>query len=346
MPTSQGALAQQPGVPPPPPLNRPLPPLTTRTAPKAQAAPNWTLRRPQSLKRDQPHQGHPVAINVPFKMPNVAPTSTRIFPRHIEHLSEEQGPPRRVQLPVDVNPDMTTFEYLGLKLGKSFLPPKQYRTRREGVKTNNTDQAPVLQLPIGQALGTSKLRSSANGGMSAVAPEQLRGPDPFRSNASGSTSAVLPEQPRGSEPRREPEPSNEVRSSKSEAERKQEEHLAMIKRMEQEILDEEEEAEREAEAMNDVPTAPVPRNEPLRKVQLPTDVNPDITTHEYLQRMIKMRMLAFVGDPAIYSLRKLIQKVLVVAGKEEFEDAEFDEAALDAVTAREFMELFTTFLEL
>ncbi|EGT36933.1 hypothetical protein CAEBREN_08852 [Caenorhabditis brenneri] len=151
-------------------------------------------------------------------MPNVALTSTRIFPRNIEHLSEKQGPPRR-----------------------------------------------VVQLPIGQALGTSKLRSSANGGMSAVAPEQLRGPDPFRSNASGSTSAVLPEQPRGSEPRRapeprrEPEPSNEVRSSKSEAERKQEEHLAMIKRMEQEILDEEEEAEREAEAMNDVPTV-LPQN--------------------------------------------------------------------------------------
>ncbi|CAL2048444.1 unnamed protein product [Caenorhabditis brenneri] len=228
-PASQESLAQYPGVPAPPPLNRPLPPLAPRTAPDAQdrTVPNCTLSRPRSLKRDQPHQGHPVTSNVPLKMPNVAPTPTQFFNRHIENVIQEQGPSRSFQLPADVNTDNTTFEYLGLKLGKSFAPPKQYRTRRERVKINNTDQTPVVQLPVGQALGTLPFRSNANGGISPNAPEQYRAPEPRQS-------------------------ASEVQGSKNEAERKQEKHLAMAKRIEQEILDEEE-AEREAKEMNAAP---------------------------------------------------------------------------------------------
>ncbi|EGT56851.1 hypothetical protein CAEBREN_11563 [Caenorhabditis brenneri] len=160
-------------------------------------------------------------------MPNVAPTPTQFFNRHIENVIQEQGPSRSFQLPADVNTDNTTFEYLGLKLGKSFAPPKQYRTRRKRVKINNTDQTPVVQLPVGQALGTLPFRSNANGGISPNAPEQYRAPEPRQS-------------------------ASEVQGSKNEAERKQEKHLAMAKRIEQEILDEEE-AEREAEEMNAAP---------------------------------------------------------------------------------------------
>ncbi|EGT37483.1 hypothetical protein CAEBREN_20064 [Caenorhabditis brenneri] len=468
---SQGSLAQQSRVPAPP-LNRPLPPLAPRAAPKEQdwTAPN-SLRRPQSLKRDQPHQGHPVANDVLFKMPNVVPSSTPTFYRHIENVIQEQGPPGSIQLPADVNPDITTLEYVRLMLD-----------RGERAKTK-TSQAPVAQLPVGQALETFPFQTNASEGMSAVVSEQLRGPDPFRRNASGSTSADLPKQRRAPEPRkapeprREPEPSNEVRSSKSEAERKRDEHLAVIERMEQEILDEEEEAEREAEAMNAVPTAPVPVKQSYRPAAMPgpitqrplfngapvrtmESVSTQSANADYMEpidviwkqktvtlpnlvKCIKCHGLmslymdlrnardkkekgllvpayqclrcqeirpigakfhpyeAFAraawpamefndpatqvrnfdeevekrigeynrrnqrrreprspvvhavenprvhvpfGNTATYSLAKLVQKVLVVAGRVETEDAEIDEGMLNEVSAKEFMDAFTTFL--
>ncbi|EGT36921.1 hypothetical protein CAEBREN_07557 [Caenorhabditis brenneri] len=113
----------------------------------------------------------------------------------------------------------------------------------ERVKASNTDQAPVVRLPVGQALGTFPFRSMANGGISAVAPEQYRAPEPRQS-------------------------ASEVQGSKSEAERKQEEYLAMAKRIEQEILDEEE-AEREAEEMNAAPMTTVPVKQSYRPSAMP-----------------------------------------------------------------------------